>query len=178
MTGDTFLSVPSLSLQEDSHRSVFWGFFGGVFFAFCLLSDTHHSAATKNSISLSLQTWMWVIAPMFLYVCERLIRFVRYMQTVRYRRVRSIRRPSLPSGAPRSERNLHPLRLDRDAAVQGAGAAAGEEWFQNGSGPVRLPQLSGHLAAGVASVHHDLGAGGRLFQRPHSLGRRLDRQAH
>lgn len=67
-----------------------------------------------------------------------------------------IRPPPLSSGALRSERNLGPVRLDRDAAVQGAGAAAGEERLQNGGGPVRLPQLSGHLAAGVASVHHDL----------------------
>uniref|UniRef100_A0A3Q3VXE2 FAD-binding FR-type domain-containing protein n=1 Tax=Mola mola TaxID=94237 RepID=A0A3Q3VXE2_MOLML len=38
------------------------------------------------------QTWMWVIAPMFLYLCERLLRFIRYMQTVRYRRI--VMRPS------------------------------------------------------------------------------------
>lgn len=34
---------------------------------------------------------MWVIGPMILYLCERLLRFIRYMQTVRYRRVRLIR---------------------------------------------------------------------------------------
>ncbi|XP_026213620.1 NADPH oxidase 1 [Anabas testudineus] len=33
------------------------------------------------------QTWMWVIGPMVLYICERLVRFVRYMQTVRYRKI-------------------------------------------------------------------------------------------
>lgn len=85
-----------------------------------------------------------------------------------------IRHPPLPSGALHGVRNLGPVRSDRHAAVQGAGAAAGEEWVQNGGGPVRLPQLSGHLAAGVAPVHHDLGARGRLLQRPHPLSRRLD----
>uniref|UniRef100_UPI0037E86F97 NADPH oxidase 1 n=1 Tax=Semicossyphus pulcher TaxID=241346 RepID=UPI0037E86F97 len=38
------------------------------------------------------QTWMWVIGPMILYLCERLLRFVRYMQTVRYRKI--VMRPS------------------------------------------------------------------------------------
>ncbi|KAK2848933.1 hypothetical protein Q5P01_008767 [Channa striata] len=38
------------------------------------------------------QTWMWVIGPMVLYICERLLRFVRYMQTVRYRKI--VMRPS------------------------------------------------------------------------------------
>lgn len=50
-------------------------------------------------MSLSPQTWMYVIAPMVLYLCERLIRFIRYMQRVQYRRVRLIHRPPLPSGA-------------------------------------------------------------------------------
>ena len=63
---------------------------------------------------------MWVIAPMVLYICERLIRFIRYMQTVSYRRVRLIRPPSLPCRALCRLRNLAPFRLDRDAAVQGA----------------------------------------------------------
>uniref|UniRef100_A0A8C7DDK6 NADPH oxidase 1 n=1 Tax=Oncorhynchus kisutch TaxID=8019 RepID=A0A8C7DDK6_ONCKI len=38
------------------------------------------------------QTWMWVIGPMILYVCERLLRFIRYMQTVKYRKI--VIRPS------------------------------------------------------------------------------------
>lgn len=38
------------------------------------------------------QTWMWVIAPMFLYLCERILRFIRYTQTVRYRKI--VMRPS------------------------------------------------------------------------------------
>ncbi|KAJ3588426.1 hypothetical protein NHX12_012019 [Muraenolepis orangiensis] len=38
------------------------------------------------------QTWMWVIGPMFLYLCERILRFVRYMQAVRYRKI--VIRPS------------------------------------------------------------------------------------
>lgn len=33
---------------------------------------------------------MWVIGPMVLYLCERLLRFIRYMQRVTYRKVRSI----------------------------------------------------------------------------------------
>ncbi|XP_010782869.1 NADPH oxidase 1 [Notothenia coriiceps] len=33
------------------------------------------------------QTWWWVIGPMILYVCERLLRFIRYMQTVQYRKI-------------------------------------------------------------------------------------------
>ncbi|XP_067375343.1 NADPH oxidase 1 isoform X2 [Channa argus] len=33
------------------------------------------------------QTWMWVIGPMVLYICERLLRFIRYMQAVRYRKI-------------------------------------------------------------------------------------------
>lgn len=45
---------------------------------------------------------MWVIAPMFLYLCERLIRFIRYMQTVRYRRVCSIRPPAAALWGARS----------------------------------------------------------------------------
>ncbi|CAJ1058866.1 NADPH oxidase 1 [Xyrichtys novacula] len=38
------------------------------------------------------QTWMWVIGPMVLYLCERLLRFIRYMQTVKYRKI--VMRPS------------------------------------------------------------------------------------
>ncbi|XP_076148332.1 NADPH oxidase 1 [Alosa pseudoharengus] len=38
------------------------------------------------------QTWMWVIGPMFLYVCERLLRFIRYTQKVEYRKI--VIRPS------------------------------------------------------------------------------------
>ncbi|XP_070769013.1 NADPH oxidase 1 isoform X3 [Enoplosus armatus] len=38
------------------------------------------------------QTWMWVIGPMVLYLCERLLRFIRYMQRVQYRKI--VMRPS------------------------------------------------------------------------------------
>ncbi|XP_052374208.1 cytochrome b-245 heavy chain-like [Oncorhynchus keta] len=38
------------------------------------------------------QTWMWVIGPMVLYVCERLLRFIRYIQAVKYRKI--VIRPS------------------------------------------------------------------------------------
>ncbi len=122
-----------------------------------------------------------MIGPMVLYVCERLIRFIRYMQTVRYRKVRLIRHRLLSFSAGSVPATLKSVLLcppDRDAAVQGAGAAAGEERFQNGGGSVRLPQLPGHLPAGVAPVHHDLCPRGGLLQRPHPFGRGLDRQTH
>ncbi|KAJ8348740.1 hypothetical protein SKAU_G00273290 [Synaphobranchus kaupii] len=38
------------------------------------------------------QTWMWVIGPMVLYLCERALRFIHYMQPVRYRKI--VIRPS------------------------------------------------------------------------------------
>ncbi|XP_060935687.1 NADPH oxidase 1 isoform X1 [Limanda limanda] len=37
-------------------------------------------------------TWKWVIGPMILYLCERLLRFIRYMQKVEYRKI--VMRPS------------------------------------------------------------------------------------
>ncbi|XP_030621946.1 NADPH oxidase 1 [Chanos chanos] len=33
------------------------------------------------------QTWMWVIGPMVIYLFERLLRFIRYMQKVTYRKI-------------------------------------------------------------------------------------------
>ncbi|GAA6095276.1 NADPH oxidase 1 [Tachysurus ichikawai] len=33
------------------------------------------------------QTWMWVIGPMIIYLCERLLRFIRYIQTVKYKKI-------------------------------------------------------------------------------------------
>ncbi|XP_023134087.1 NADPH oxidase 1 [Amphiprion ocellaris] len=38
------------------------------------------------------QTWMWVIGPMVLYICERVLRFIRYLQIVKYRKI--VMRPS------------------------------------------------------------------------------------
>ncbi|XP_067313446.1 NADPH oxidase 1 [Pseudorasbora parva] len=38
------------------------------------------------------QTWRWVIGPMIIYLCERLLRFIRYMQPVSYRKI--VIRPS------------------------------------------------------------------------------------
>ncbi|KAM6924272.1 NADPH oxidase 1 [Xenentodon cancila] len=38
------------------------------------------------------QTWMWVIGPMIIYLCERLLRFIRYIQNVQYRKI--VMRPS------------------------------------------------------------------------------------
>uniref|UniRef100_A0A3B3IDP9 NADPH oxidase 1 n=1 Tax=Oryzias latipes TaxID=8090 RepID=A0A3B3IDP9_ORYLA len=32
-------------------------------------------------------TWKWVIGPMIIYVCERVLRFIRYMQAVQYRKI-------------------------------------------------------------------------------------------
>lgn len=74
--------------------------------------------------------------------------------------------------------NLLARHADRDAAVQSAGAAAGKERFQDGCGSVRLPQLPGHLPAGVAPIHHDLCPRGRLLWCPHPLGWGLDWQTH
>ncbi|KAM6951945.1 NADPH oxidase 1 [Lycodopsis pacificus] len=33
------------------------------------------------------QTWWWVIGPMILYICERVLRFIRYTQAVTYRKI-------------------------------------------------------------------------------------------
>ncbi|XP_032383751.1 NADPH oxidase 1 [Etheostoma spectabile] len=33
------------------------------------------------------QTWWWVIGPMILYICERVLRFIRYIQTVQYKKI-------------------------------------------------------------------------------------------
>ncbi|XP_032410982.1 NADPH oxidase 1 [Xiphophorus hellerii] len=38
------------------------------------------------------QTWRYVIGPMVIYLCERLLRFIRYMQNVQYRKI--VMRPS------------------------------------------------------------------------------------
>ncbi|TRY56898.1 hypothetical protein DNTS_031024 [Danionella cerebrum] len=38
------------------------------------------------------QTWMYVIGPMIIYLCERVLRFIRYMQPVTYRKI--VIRPS------------------------------------------------------------------------------------
>ncbi|XP_041846751.1 NADPH oxidase 1 [Melanotaenia boesemani] len=37
-------------------------------------------------------TWYWVLGPMIIYLCERLLRFIRYMQRVQYRKI--VMRPS------------------------------------------------------------------------------------
>lgn len=43
------------------------------------------------------QTWKWVIGPMIIYVCERVLRFIRYMQAVQYRKVHELSpMPDLP----------------------------------------------------------------------------------
>ncbi|RXN26804.1 cytochrome b-245 heavy chain-like protein [Labeo rohita] len=38
------------------------------------------------------QTWKWVIGPMIIYLCERLLRFIRYLQPISYRKI--VIRPS------------------------------------------------------------------------------------
>ncbi|XP_054886313.1 cytochrome b-245 heavy chain-like isoform X2 [Poeciliopsis prolifica] len=38
------------------------------------------------------QTWLYVIGPMVIYLCERLLRFIRYKQNVQYRKI--VMRPS------------------------------------------------------------------------------------
>lgn len=93
-------------------------------------------------IFLFFQTWMYVIAPMFLYLCERVLRFIRYMQTVRYRMVCLTRDSSQPSASSPSgyiTLTLISLLADCDAAFQGAGAADGKERIQDGRGSVCLP---------------------------------------
>uniref|UniRef100_A0A6Q2XHZ8 FAD-binding FR-type domain-containing protein n=1 Tax=Esox lucius TaxID=8010 RepID=A0A6Q2XHZ8_ESOLU len=72
----------SMEVIRRSYFEVFWFthhlfivFFAGLVF---------HGA---GCVPISLQTWMWVIGPMVLYVCERLLRFVRYLQSVQYRKV-------------------------------------------------------------------------------------------
>lgn len=52
------------------------------------------AALIPNLFVLLSQTWMYVIGPMILYLCERLLRLIRYLQTVQYRRVCST--PTLP----------------------------------------------------------------------------------
>ncbi|MBN3309135.1 CY24B protein, partial [Amia calva] len=32
-------------------------------------------------------TWKWVIGPMIIYLCERVLRFIRYLQEVKYRKI-------------------------------------------------------------------------------------------
>lgn len=137
---------------------------------------------------------MWVIGPMFLYLCERILRFIRYMQAVRYRKV-GVGCHALSCmlswftllidvyiiAIIHQSFSLFSFKMfpsDCDQTVQGAWAAAGEERFQDGGGPICLPQLPGHLPPRVASVHHDLCPGRGLLQRPHPLRRWLDPEAH
>lgn len=77
------------------------------------------------------QTWMWVIGPMFFYVCERLLRFVRFMQTVHYRKVCWIWNSSSGSFDLSIYRTVtkwtEPWLSDCDETFQSVGAATGEE---------------------------------------------------
>uniref|UniRef100_A0A674D296 NADPH oxidase 1 n=1 Tax=Salmo trutta TaxID=8032 RepID=A0A674D296_SALTR len=81
----------SMEVIRRSYFEVFWftHHLFIVFFAGLVIhgaGDSSLTPTTKNNFCES-QTWMWVIGPMILYVCERLLRFIRYMQTVKYRKV-------------------------------------------------------------------------------------------
>uniref|UniRef100_A0A8C5H3K1 FAD-binding FR-type domain-containing protein n=1 Tax=Gouania willdenowi TaxID=441366 RepID=A0A8C5H3K1_GOUWI len=76
----------SMEVIRRSYFEVFWYthhlfiiFFAGLVF---------HGAGYELDFSLTMLTWMWVIGPMILYIFERLLRLIRYMQTVQYRKVR------------------------------------------------------------------------------------------
>uniref|UniRef100_A0A672JAR4 FAD-binding FR-type domain-containing protein n=1 Tax=Salarias fasciatus TaxID=181472 RepID=A0A672JAR4_SALFA len=82
----------SMEVIRRSYFEVFWYthhlfiiFFAGLVF---------HGAGYGTEFEfLSLNsgfTWMWVIGPMILYICERLLRLIRYMQHVTYRKVRAM----------------------------------------------------------------------------------------
>lgn len=119
-----------------------------------------------NLLNPVLQTWMWVIGPMIIYLCERLLRFIRYMQHVSYRKV-SLHRLCCSSEPQYSCSVLtncfHSYILDCNPPIQGVGTTAGEAWIQDGSWSVCVPQLSSHLSAGVASIYHDLSPGRGLL---------------
>uniref|UniRef100_A0A672N8C0 Cytochrome b-245 heavy chain-like n=1 Tax=Sinocyclocheilus grahami TaxID=75366 RepID=A0A672N8C0_SINGR len=75
----------SMEVIRRSYFEVFWYthhlfiiFFAGLVF---------HVLTDFNLLNPRLQTWMWVIGPMIIYLCERLLRFIRYMQPVSYRKV-------------------------------------------------------------------------------------------
>uniref|UniRef100_A0A673GW38 Cytochrome b-245 heavy chain-like n=1 Tax=Sinocyclocheilus rhinocerous TaxID=307959 RepID=A0A673GW38_9TELE len=75
----------SMEVIRRSYFEVFWYthhlfiiFFAGLVF---------HVLTDFNWLNPLLQTWMWVIGPMIIYLCERLLRFIRYMQPVSYRKV-------------------------------------------------------------------------------------------
>uniref|UniRef100_A0A672YIU3 FAD-binding FR-type domain-containing protein n=1 Tax=Sphaeramia orbicularis TaxID=375764 RepID=A0A672YIU3_9TELE len=63
----------SMEVIRRSYFEVFW--------------YTHHLFVIFFAGLVFHGTWMWVIGPMVLYLCERLLRFIRYMQAVRYRKV-------------------------------------------------------------------------------------------
>uniref|UniRef100_A0A8C1UN89 NADPH oxidase 1 n=1 Tax=Cyprinus carpio TaxID=7962 RepID=A0A8C1UN89_CYPCA len=80
----------SMEVIRRSYYEVFWYthhlfiiFFAGLVF---------HGLTDFNCLNPLLQTWMWVIGPMIIYLCERLLRFIRYMQPVSYRKI--VIRPS------------------------------------------------------------------------------------
>uniref|UniRef100_A0A673M956 Cytochrome b-245 heavy chain-like n=1 Tax=Sinocyclocheilus rhinocerous TaxID=307959 RepID=A0A673M956_9TELE len=107
----------SMEVIRRSYFEVFWYthhlfiiFFAGLVFhgagvikTFCLVSVQTSAVCRRvssgksvltdfNLLNPRLQTWMWVIGPMIIYLCERLLRFIRYMQPVSYRKI--VIRPS------------------------------------------------------------------------------------
>uniref|UniRef100_A0A665U7W7 FAD-binding FR-type domain-containing protein n=1 Tax=Echeneis naucrates TaxID=173247 RepID=A0A665U7W7_ECHNA len=75
----------SMEVIRRSYFEVFW--YTHHLFVIFFIGLVIHGAGYGLSVW---STWMWVIGPMFLYLCERLVRFIRYMQRVTYRKVRSI----------------------------------------------------------------------------------------
>lgn len=119
-----------------------------------------------NWLNPLLQTWMWVIGPMIIYLCERLLRFIRYMQPVSYRKVslHEVHCSSEPQYSCSVMTNcFHSCILDCNPPIQGVGTTAGEAWIQDGSRSVCVPQLSSHLSAWVASIYHDISPGRGLL---------------
>uniref|UniRef100_A0AAQ5Y1H8 FAD-binding FR-type domain-containing protein n=1 Tax=Amphiprion ocellaris TaxID=80972 RepID=A0AAQ5Y1H8_AMPOC len=83
----------SMEVIRRSYFEVFWYthhlfiiFFAGLVFHGAGLSNKCQFNHISTCFS---QTWMWVIGPMVLYICERVLRFIRYLQIVKYRKVYS-----------------------------------------------------------------------------------------
>lgn len=80
-TGVRLKNVHFLSLLEGFLRYRLNYNYKDVYLRNVLISDNKCAECPPS------QTWMWVIGPMVIYLCERLLRFIRYLQTVRYKKV-------------------------------------------------------------------------------------------
>uniref|UniRef100_A0AAY4BZP7 FAD-binding FR-type domain-containing protein n=1 Tax=Denticeps clupeoides TaxID=299321 RepID=A0AAY4BZP7_9TELE len=76
----------SMEVIRRNYFEVFWYthhlfivFFAGLVF--------HGAGGLVGLHSLNISTWMFVIGPMVIYLFERLLRFIRYIQKVTYRKV-------------------------------------------------------------------------------------------